>query len=79
MKKSLFFKVWIGLILLTILSAAVSNGDLNYSSTFIIILAGLKFIGITFYFMELKKAHVFWKVSILMFLVLFSIISLSFL
>ncbi len=52
------------LVILTILSAIVSNYAWNYVTTIILILAGLKFIGIAYYFMDLQKAHTFWKVII---------------
>ena len=78
MKENLFLKVLIGLILLTVVSAFVSNNiiDSSYVAAIIIILSILKFIGVSFYFMELKKAHVFWKSSILFFVFIFGIISI---
>ena len=42
------------------------NGD--YLIQIIMLLAMLKFIGVIFNFMELKKAHVFWKVAIISFI-----------
>ncbi len=61
------------LIVLTLLSAMVSNGAKTYTTLGLIIgLAVLKFIGVSFHFMELKRANVFWKGSILMLLALFS-------
>ncbi|WP_339755748.1 cytochrome C oxidase subunit IV family protein [uncultured Winogradskyella sp.] len=52
------------LVILTILSAVVSNYVTNYATTIILILAGLKFIGITYFFMDLIKAHIFWRIII---------------
>ena len=63
-----------GLIVLTLLSALVSNREQSYAVIGVIILAILKFIGVSFYFMELKKANLFWKACILIYLMLFSII-----
>lgn len=63
-----------GLIVLTLLSALVSNREQSYAVIGVIILAVLKFIGVSFYFMELKKANLFWKACILIYLMLFSII-----
>ena len=65
-----------GLIVLTLISAIVSTGEQSYTVIGIIILAVLKFIGVSFYFMELKKANSFWKASILIFLMLFSLVIL---
>ena len=45
------------LVILTILSAVVSNYVTNYATTIILILAGLKF-------MDLIKAHIFWRIII---------------
>ncbi len=52
------------LVILTVLSAAVSNYGGKYADTIILLLAGLKFIGIAYFFMDLIKAHVFWRVII---------------
>ena len=68
---------WILLIILTIASALVSNIDGKYIVLLILFFAVLKFIGITFQFMEIKKAHVFWKVIILGFLVTLTLIIIA--
>ena len=74
MKKKLTI-VWIVLIVFTLISAIISTNfsDNKYAINMIIFLAVLKFIGVSFYLMELKKEHVFWKISVLVFLVLFMI------
>ena len=59
------------LFLLTLASMLMSNKVSEYTIPIILILAAIKFIGIAFNFMELKKAHVFWKISTLAFLVIF--------
>ena len=78
MKKQLFIKVLLLLIGLTTMSALVANGLLisSFSQSIIIFLSSLKFIGVSFYFMELKKAHIFWKSSVLIFLIMFSVITI---
>ncbi|MBL4724055.1 MAG: cytochrome C oxidase subunit IV family protein [Lutibacter sp.] len=78
MKKQLFIKVLLLLIGLTTMSALVANGLLisSFSQSIIIFLSILKFIGVSFYFMELKKAHIFWKSSVLIFLIMFSVITI---
>jgi heme/copper-type cytochrome/quinol oxidase subunit 4 len=50
------------LVVLTILSAVVSNFSSDYAATIILILSGLKFIGITYYFMDLIEAHLAWRI-----------------
>ncbi|WP_090123197.1 cytochrome C oxidase subunit IV family protein [Lutibacter oricola] len=79
MKKTIFLKVWIVLIVLTIISAIISNSNLVHKGAIILVLSVFKFIGITFYFMELKKAHLFWKISVFAFLSVFLMLSLTFL
>ena len=64
---------WIILIVLTITSALVSKLESKYVLIVILILSALKFFGIAFQFMELKKAHVFWKTIIIGFVFLFGI------
>lgn len=68
MKKTII--TLIVLVLLTIISAIVSVLEINNIAFTIILLAGLKFIGVSFYFMDLKQAHTFWKGSIIFFLTL---------
>lgn len=81
MKKPQLVLIWIALIVLTILVALVSTNlkELKYVTILILGISMLKFMSISFYFMELKKAHIFWKTSILIYLFLFSTITLMFL
>lgn len=58
------------LVLLTFISALVSNYASQYAATLILILAGLKFMGISYFFMDLIKAHVFWRIITSAFVVL---------
>ncbi|MBP8793722.1 MAG: cytochrome C oxidase subunit IV family protein [Lutibacter sp.] len=72
MKVSKLTIVWISLLVLTICSAILSNSTtIAFASLFILILAAIKFMIVAFYFMEMKKAHVFWKIFISGFLLLF--------
>ena len=77
MKKEIIF-TWILLLFLTIASAFVANYYTNgdYLVQIIILLAILKFIGIALNFMELKKAHIFWRMATIVFVVFFYIIIL---
>ncbi|WP_456420496.1 cytochrome C oxidase subunit IV family protein [Lutibacter sp.] len=76
MQKSLLVKVWMLLVLLTISSALVSSNFPHYEYIIAIIIAFtiVKFLGISFYFMELRKANSFWKIAVIIYLVLFSTI-----
>ena len=61
------------LITLTITTAFFSNfySELKIVGLIILILSGIKFMAVAFQFMELKKAHSFWKGLIITFLTLF--------
>jgi len=75
--KSQFFKIWLILIVLTVISALFSDKYKN-GAIVILVLSALKFIGVSFYFMEIKKAHIIWKASVVTFvLILFVIIILT--
>ncbi|MFA7445681.1 MAG: cytochrome C oxidase subunit IV family protein [Flavobacteriaceae bacterium] len=70
MKKSLVYS-YIGLVVLTLLVALLASGQLSKMIvTVIVVLSLLKFWLVGFEFMELKKAHSFWKVLLLGFGVL---------
>ena len=62
---------WIILIILTISSALIFKLDGSYVTTVILILSALKFLGISFQFMEMKKAHMAWKTIIISFIIVF--------
>jgi len=59
------------LIVLTLISALLSRNSEAFVVIAIILIAALKFVGVSFYFMELKQANSFWKGSVLFFLVFF--------
>lgn len=66
MKKTLFIAYGL-LILLTASTALISN-SMSVSRLTIILIIGLsvlKFLLVSFKFMELKKANAFWKVSLI--------------
>lgn len=64
------------LILLTITTALVSNSALTLKEAAILILglSVVKFLAVSFYFMELRKAHALWKTSVVTFVVLLTTI-----
>ncbi len=78
MTNKIFLQVWVVLILLTITTALISNTALSIKSAALLILgiAVVKFYGVSFYFMEVRKAHLFWKITLLFCVLLFFIISL---
>lgn len=64
--------IWGLLMVLTFSTAFVSGSTFNYAAMLIIGIAVLKFVLVSFEFMELKKAHVLWKYLVLGFLGMFS-------
>ena len=67
---------WIILLALTIISALLSGFENKFVGFIIIALAVIKFLGVAFQFMELKKAHSFWKSSIMIFVLIFTVLIL---
>ncbi len=61
MKQKSFLYVLLVLILLTVLSAIVSNSEIAKTMEIIMVLSAFKFLIVAFYFMELRHAHVLWK------------------
>ncbi|MBK6275183.1 MAG: cytochrome C oxidase subunit IV family protein [Saprospirales bacterium] len=53
--------VWIFLILFTLLTFFIS--EKNFALIAILIIAVLKLLMVAFQFMELKKAHFFWRIT----------------
>ncbi|WP_347175001.1 cytochrome C oxidase subunit IV family protein [Polaribacter uvawellassae] len=72
-RKNLFI-VWILLLISTVTVVFFSSSLVseNSSAALIILISVLKFLAVSFYFMEMKNAHVFWKASIIIYLLLFS-------
>ena len=70
-------KIWILLVILTIVAVASSSELSTYSTALLLGLAFMKFIGVSFFFMEVKKAHLIYKLFIVFFcLLLFSLLFL---
>ncbi|MCW8981959.1 MULTISPECIES: cytochrome C oxidase subunit IV family protein [Altibacter] len=61
---------WLLLLFLTITSLIFSNPELQQTASILMGLAILKIIGVAFYFMELRRAHLFWKLLLIFFLLL---------
>ena len=67
------------LIILTIIVGVLSSFEAVNKNLFILILglSSVKFLLVAFQFMELKKAHVAWKIILVIYLLIFlSIVSL---
>jgi len=66
----------VGLIILTIITAlfATTFNSMKYVSIIILTLSIVKFVLVAFQFMELKKAHSFWKAIMIIYLAIFLIV-----
>ena len=64
-------RTWLLLLTLTVIAGLISSTNFAYTVPLILVLAVLKFMGVAFSFMEMKKANLFWKVLIVSFLVVF--------
>lgn len=75
MKKALIL-VFVLLLILTISTACVSRMSVfsEVSGALIMVLAVFKFMLVAFQFMDLKKAHSFWKICLLLTLGLFTVL-----
>ena len=71
---------WVLLIALTVASYLFSEGNLSGNSLvlFIMGITIIKFTGIGFQFVELKRAHTVWKVLFIGFILAFSVLVLGF-
>lgn len=71
-RKNLFL-IWITLVVftITVVFASTFLVGKNHFPVIILLISSIKFIAIAYYFMELKKAHVFWKTILIIYLVLF--------
>ncbi len=62
----------VALVLLTVSTALFSHFEsLKRIAFIILVLSGIKFLLVAFQFMELKKAHVIWKILLVGLLVVF--------
>jgi len=76
MDKGLKF-TYLLLIIFTIITAVVSafgSEGGKIIAFLIMVLAGIKFLLVAFHFMELKKAHTFWKFSTVLVCVLIVVV-----
>ena len=67
---------YIFLLISVALMALFSMLEASFSFVAVLLITSMKFLLVVFYFMELKKAHVFWKVSVIIFLSIFSLLVL---
>jgi uncharacterized membrane-anchored protein len=73
-KKDIY--TYLTLLILTAITAYFANNyyGIKVFSILILVLSGIKFLLVAFNFMELKKAHSFWKILLVSYLSIFIII-----
>lgn len=67
MKKSLIL-IYVLLLIITLATSCIANSSIisTIIVALIMVLATFKFLLVAFHFMELKKAHSFWKISLVL-------------
>ena len=70
MKKSFIYTL-IALVVLTVSTAFVAKHTIKNTGIIILILSAFKFLLVAFEFMEVKKAHAFWKTILIIYITLF--------
>lgn len=68
--------VWIMLIVLIVLSSIFAETGFKYAYTAIAAFAIIKFLSVSFQFVEVKNAHIVWKIVTILFVLSYSIILL---
>jgi hypothetical protein len=70
---------WILLMLLVIIMSVFAFKFNTHSNFWLVILglSGLKFLLVAFQFMEMKTANGFWKVLLVLYLIIFAVIIVS--
>ncbi|RXP56151.1 hypothetical protein EC396_07710 [Lutibacter sp. HS1-25] len=73
MKTKGFIAIWVVLIIITLLAAFTAQTLVhsNFIIHVILTFSAIKFLLVSFYFMEIKKAHAFWKASLIIFVLIF--------
>ena len=70
--------VWIALVILIVLSSIFSETEFKYSFLLIVAFAIVKFLSVCFQFIEVKNAHLIWKIVTILFVLSYFIICLVF-
>lgn len=60
--------IWLFLVVFTLITAIISGS--NYALISILTIADIKLYMVAFHYMELKKAHPFWRISLSLLIVL---------
>ena len=68
---------WIILLVLTVAAGLISGFSYVYTSIFILLFSTLKFVGVAFNFMEMRKANQVWQVLLIAYLIIFNTIVIT--
>ncbi len=74
MKKINNLHILLLLYTLTLLLAWLANKELPLKTAVILLLSACKFLLVAFYFMEMHKAHIFWKAMLLLYVLFFGLL-----
>jgi hypothetical protein len=69
--------VWVMLISLIVLSSIFAEAQIKYAYLLVVVFAIVKFLSVSFQFMETKNAHLIWKIVITLFVISYLIILLT--
>ena len=72
-KKDIYALVILSILTITTALFSTAYNTMKYASFIILGLSFIKFLLVGFQFMEMKKAHVFWKVFLVSYLSIFGI------
>ena len=70
-KKNTF--MWIALVAMIVLSTFFAENGMQNAVYFIVIMSAIKFLGVTFQFVEVKHAHGLWKAVSVVFVAVYLI------
>lgn len=75
-RRNILFISWLVLMLLVLTMAITSQfaGDIRFFGGIIFGLSAIKFIVVAYQFMEMKVAHSFWKIALLVYACIFIIV-----
>ncbi len=68
-KRTLY--TWILLLVFTVLAGILSGTAQKYAVVGILVLSAIKFMGVAFEFMDLRDAHIFWKIVVTAYVLVF--------
>ncbi len=60
--------LWVSLIFVSYTLADISNESAKWTLPLILVLSMIKFIGVSFVFMEIKNANIAWKIILSVFI-----------